>query len=247
MMAGQTKRGGSSCPLPASSSILALGINRARALPPARAWVRSPLRRTARRVRHHQAVVTIECWVRRSWTPPSCCPPNHILEPVTRASPSADLRVAPCHQSMRTFLPVGTPVGMRVGAWYSMDGSPTDLPHTVHRIAADHGLNLDTSTITVNEMGLDFRVAIARTFAGDDWVLRLPRRPDVLNRAEVEGHVLRTDRTAPLPRRAGLAHPDPGPHRISAPSRRARPHPHGSGRTPVAHRYLLRRVFGEPG
>lgn len=72
-----------------------------------------------------------------------------------------------------------------------MDGSPTDLPHTVGRIAADHGLDLDTSTITVNEMGLDFRVAIARTSDGDAWVLRLPRRPDVLDRAGVEGRVLR--------------------------------------------------------
>lgn len=72
-----------------------------------------------------------------------------------------------------------------------MDGSPTDLSHTVHRIAAEHGLTLDPATIAVNEMGLDFRVAIARTVTGDDWVLRLPRRPDVLDRAEVEGHLLR--------------------------------------------------------
>ena len=56
-----------------------------------------------------------------------------------------------------------------------MDGSPTDLPQqAVGRIAADHGLDLDTSTITVNEMGLDFRVAIARTSDGDAWVLRPP-------------------------------------------------------------------------
>lgn len=71
-----------------------------------------------------------------------------------------------------------------------MDGSPTDLPHTVHRIAAGHGLDLDPSTIAVNEMGLDFRVAIARTRGGDSWVLRLPRRPDVLDRAGVEGRLL---------------------------------------------------------
>lgn len=72
-----------------------------------------------------------------------------------------------------------------------MDGSPTDSPHTVHRVAADHGLDLDPTTITVNEMGLDFRVAIARTVTGESWVLRFPRRPDVLDRAEVEGHLLR--------------------------------------------------------
>ena len=72
-----------------------------------------------------------------------------------------------------------------------MDGSPTDLSHTVHRIAADHGLDLDTTTITVNEMGLDFRVAIARTVTGDWWTLRFPRRPDVLERADVESRLLR--------------------------------------------------------
>lgn len=72
-----------------------------------------------------------------------------------------------------------------------MDGSPTDLSHTVHRIAADHGLDLDSTTITVNEMGLDFRVAIARTVTGDWWTLRFPRRPDVLGRADVESRLLR--------------------------------------------------------
>ncbi len=72
-----------------------------------------------------------------------------------------------------------------------MDGSPTDLPATVHRIAAEHGITLDPTTITVNEMGLDFRVAIARTVTGDSWVLRFPRRPDVLDRAEVEERLLR--------------------------------------------------------
>ncbi|SMY12910.1 macrolide 2'-phosphotransferase [Brevibacterium jeotgali] len=76
-----------------------------------------------------------------------------------------------------------------------MDGSLNDLSHTAHRIASDHGLDLDPTTITVNEMGLDFRVVIARTVTGDWWTLRFPRRPDVLGRADVENRLLR--RVAP--------------------------------------------------
>lgn len=72
-----------------------------------------------------------------------------------------------------------------------MEDASHDLPHTIHRTAAAHGLDIDVDSITVNEMGLDFRVAIARDAAGDSWVLRLPRRPDVMDRAAVEGRLLR--------------------------------------------------------
>lgn len=58
-------------------------------------------------------------------------------------------------------------------------------------LAAAHGLPLDPGSVRVNEMGLDFRVATARTTAGEDWVLRIPRRSEVLERAAVEGRVLR--------------------------------------------------------
>ena len=66
-----------------------------------------------------------------------------------------------------------------------------DLPHTIRDTAASHGLDIDVDSIAVNEMGLDFRVAIARDGGGDPWVLRLPRRPDVMERAAVEGRLLR--------------------------------------------------------
>lgn len=67
----------------------------------------------------------------------------------------------------------------------------TELTGTIARLAAAHGLVLDESSITINEMGLDFRVAIARTTTGERWVLRIPRRPDVMERADVEGRLLR--------------------------------------------------------
>lgn len=58
------------------------------------------------------------------------------------------------------------------------------------RLAAGHGLQLDPDSFRINEMGLDFQVVLARTRAGEDWVLRIPRRPEVMERAEIEGRVL---------------------------------------------------------
>lgn len=57
-------------------------------------------------------------------------------------------------------------------------------------LAEIHGLTLDPSSITINELGLDFQVAIGTTNSGDSWVLRIPRRPDVTERAAVEGRLL---------------------------------------------------------
>lgn len=64
-------------------------------------------------------------------------------------------------------------------------------------LAAEHGLDLDPSSVAVNEMGLDFRVALATTAsatavsaAGQRWVLRIPRRPDAMDRAGTEGRLL---------------------------------------------------------
>lgn len=57
-------------------------------------------------------------------------------------------------------------------------------------LAARHDLDLDPEDLRVIEAGLDFRVAIGRAADGQRWVLRMPRRPDVLDRAEVEGRLL---------------------------------------------------------
>lgn len=66
---------------------------------------------------------------------------------------------------------------------------PSDLDALL-ALASAHGLALDGTTLRTEEIGLDFRVAIASATDGDDWVLRIPRRPDVLQRAAVEQELL---------------------------------------------------------
>lgn len=70
-----------------------------------------------------------------------------------------------------------------------MDSSAADAP-SITRLAAEHHLDVLPETITVNELGLDFRVAIADAVDGQRWVLRIPRRADVMTRAEIEGRIL---------------------------------------------------------
>lgn len=57
-------------------------------------------------------------------------------------------------------------------------------------LALRHGIVL-SGEIEVNDIGLDFRAAFATDERGVDWVLRIPRRPDVLPRAENEAKVLK--------------------------------------------------------
>ena len=72
----------------------------------------------------------------------------------------------------------------------------TDTPKTpgadIVQLAAAHGLMIEDSSMEITEIGLDFRVAIAQTTDHAQWwVLRIPRRPDVMERAEVEGRLLK--------------------------------------------------------
>ncbi|HEY4614086.1 MAG TPA: macrolide 2'-phosphotransferase [Citricoccus sp.] len=83
------------------------------------------------------------------------------------------------------------------------DHHPAGSEAGIRALAASAGLELDERPLRVNDMGLDFRVAIARDRGGQDWVLRIPRRPDVLERAQDEHRVLRL--VAP---RVGPAVPD---------------------------------------
>ncbi|QDC23267.1 aminoglycoside phosphotransferase [Georgenia yuyongxinii] len=76
-------------------------------------------------------------------------------------------------------------------------------------LTARHGLEVDPDSLQVNEAGLDFRVIYARA-DGEDWVLRLPRRPDVVPRIGPEAAVLELVRD-----RIGAAVPD---WRIQQPS-----------------------------
>lgn len=57
-------------------------------------------------------------------------------------------------------------------------------------IAKKHNLILKTETIRINESGLDFQVAFGQDESGTDWVLRLPRREDVMSRIEAEKQAL---------------------------------------------------------
>ena len=87
--------------------------------------------------------------------------------------------------------------------------------HYPRSCASDHGLDIVPETITVNELGLDFQVAIAEAVDGQSWVLRIPRRPDVTDRAAVEGRFLQCDCTPSQRRGPRLADPHAGPHRLS--------------------------------
>jgi len=68
--------------------------------------------------------------------------------------------------------------------------TPPDDLDALLDLASAHALELDPGTLRAEEIGLDFRVVFARTLAGQDWVLRIPRRPDVLDRAAVEERLL---------------------------------------------------------
>jgi macrolide phosphotransferase len=70
-----------------------------------------------------------------------------------------------------------------------MTQSDNDLKR-VADLAASHGLTVDVDTIAFNEIGLDFRVGFATAVDGTRWVLRLPRRPDVMERARIEARAL---------------------------------------------------------
>jgi aminoglycoside phosphotransferase (APT) family kinase protein len=57
-------------------------------------------------------------------------------------------------------------------------------------LAARHGLELDSASMRLNEAGLDYRVAFVRGADGKDWVLRIPRRPDVAAKLSEEQRIL---------------------------------------------------------
>lgn len=60
----------------------------------------------------------------------------------------------------------------------------------VIEIAKKHNLILKEETMQFNEAGLDFQVVFALDESGVDWVLRLPRREDVMPRTRVEKQAL---------------------------------------------------------
>lgn len=61
----------------------------------------------------------------------------------------------------------------------------------ISALAKKYRLSLKDNSIRLNESGLDFLVAYAEDIEGADWVLRIPRRDDVMGRTVNEGKVLK--------------------------------------------------------
>jgi len=71
--------------------------------------------------------------------------------------------------------------------------STTAMPRTPEAIAAladSHGLSIQPDSVRLNEAGLDYLVAYARSSDGQDWVLRIPRRDDMADSVRTEASVL---------------------------------------------------------
>ncbi|MDV4151842.1 macrolide 2'-phosphotransferase [Clostridium sp. AL.422] len=57
-------------------------------------------------------------------------------------------------------------------------------------ISKKHGLNLKEDTLVFNESGLDFLAVFGVDYEGNEWVLRVPRRQDVMPRTKDEKQAL---------------------------------------------------------
>ncbi|KFN02866.1 hypothetical protein D0U04_18705 [Bacillus clarus] len=58
------------------------------------------------------------------------------------------------------------------------------------KIAKKNGLQLNKKSAQLNESGMDFQVVFATDEKGVSWVLRKPRRADVIERGALEGKIL---------------------------------------------------------
>ncbi|MBL1408719.1 Mph(E)/Mph(G) family macrolide 2'-phosphotransferase [Sphingobacterium faecale] len=56
-------------------------------------------------------------------------------------------------------------------------------------LALEHGLKI-SDDISINEMGIDFRVAFVKEVNGQNWVLRIPRRKDMIEQIQNESRIL---------------------------------------------------------
>ncbi|MCO1338253.1 hypothetical protein BJH93_04990 [Kocuria polaris] len=61
---------------------------------------------------------------------------------------------------------------------------------TLVHLASHHGLTMGPDAMRVIEAGLDYQVAIATDHAGQEWVLRVPRRADVSAKIADEHRIL---------------------------------------------------------
>lgn len=60
------------------------------------------------------------------------------------------------------------------------------------QLAMDHDIKIEKESVEINDSGLDFLAVFAADDKGTDWVLRIPRRDDVLPRTTSEKDVLDT-------------------------------------------------------
>lgn len=60
----------------------------------------------------------------------------------------------------------------------------------VLELAHKHGLTIQEGSLQFNESGLDFQVVLATDTGGERWILRLPRREDVLSSVDKEKQTL---------------------------------------------------------
>ncbi|MDQ1910793.1 macrolide 2'-phosphotransferase [Paenibacillus sp. GD4] len=67
----------------------------------------------------------------------------------------------------------------------------TNSVQHILELARNHGIEVEPSTATSNESGLDFFAVFANGKEGARWVLRSPRREDVIESAAYEQNVLR--------------------------------------------------------
>lgn len=81
-----------------------------------------------------------------------------------------------------------------VAAWFGRYGIIKDMSEKTRRevleLADKHGLRLQADSLQFNESGLDFQVVLAADAEGERWILRFPRREDVLPSVAHEKRIL---------------------------------------------------------
>ncbi len=60
----------------------------------------------------------------------------------------------------------------------------------VMAIMEKYNIKLNNDTLVFNESGLDFQIVFVTDHLGHEWVLRFPRRPDVIPRTKIEKNIL---------------------------------------------------------
>ncbi|MEI5984280.1 macrolide 2'-phosphotransferase [Sphingobacterium sp. PU5-4] len=63
------------------------------------------------------------------------------------------------------------------------------IDQEIKHLAKEHGLAL-IDQIHFSEMGIDFRVGMAKDIQGKEWILRIPRRPEMLKQIQEEKNIL---------------------------------------------------------